>query len=320
MKVIDVSVIVLTYNQEKMVGNTINSILNQVTQFSYELIIADDCSSDKTRDVLNKFKKENIDKIKLLYNDHNLGVVNNYFNAVKYCCGNYIMVCAGDDWWKENKIQMQVKYLNEHREIGMIYGNATLFDDRKKLLTSESIGKKTESYKELYKYNGITAVTVCMRRVDVMEYIIDINPIKQKWLIEDYPMWLWFSINRKIRYIDNNLAVYRYVDDSISHSKDINKKIEFEQSVYEIQNFFNQKYELGIKNIEKYHHKQLAQIYLKFNQFNAYRHEIILSNDRGKYLKFILSFVPSYKKFLKIRYQLLCKVRSKKKFIKNNER
>ena len=107
-----VSVIVLTYNQETTIKRTIDSILNQQTTYPFKIYIGDDGSSDSTRLICEEYVKNNADKIYLLPKAANKGVVKNYFDVLSYCNGDYVMACAGDDWWHTpNKIQLQVDYM-----------------------------------------------------------------------------------------------------------------------------------------------------------------------------------------------------------------
>jgi glycosyltransferase involved in cell wall biosynthesis len=101
-----ISVLVLTYNQEKFISETINSILSQVCSFSYEIIIGNDCSTDRTtlicEDYVNKFPE----KIKLINREKNVGLTKNYVDCLKICRGTYIAQCAGDDYWiDKHKLQ-----------------------------------------------------------------------------------------------------------------------------------------------------------------------------------------------------------------------
>jgi len=82
---IKLSVVVSCYKQEKYIAECLNSILSQSVNFNYELIIADDCSPDQTRDVINQFYKKYPDKIKLLFPKVNVGPARNYFALHKTC-------------------------------------------------------------------------------------------------------------------------------------------------------------------------------------------------------------------------------------------
>lgn len=106
-----VSVIVTTYNSEKSIERTLKSILNQTgirKEFDIELIVADDCSTDTTVEIV-----KNYDAI-LLSNKKNSGGPNKGRNSgLKHASGDYICIVDHDDEWKENKILSQLPYLEK---------------------------------------------------------------------------------------------------------------------------------------------------------------------------------------------------------------
>lgn len=83
-----VSVIVCTYNQEQTIARSLESILTQKTDFPYEIILADDCSSDSTPEICADYARRYPDIIRPFLNKRNKGVVDNYFDCVEACRGN----------------------------------------------------------------------------------------------------------------------------------------------------------------------------------------------------------------------------------------
>lgn len=96
---IDVSVIVLTYNQKYTAGRAIDSILSQRRDFSMEIVVSDDASTDGTREVCEQYARDYPAIVRLLPAEGNRGVVLNYFHALSHCRGRFIADCAGDDYW-----------------------------------------------------------------------------------------------------------------------------------------------------------------------------------------------------------------------------
>lgn len=237
-----VSVLVITYNQEEYIRQTLESIISQQHTYSYEIVITDDCSTDKTQDIINEYTKLYPLLIKSHYNDKNLGLIRNYFSTLLRCSGKYIMQCAGDDWWLPGKVKTQIEFMEKNSDIGMCYGNARTYIQKNKQFSKKIIGEKTETFEKLLNYNGIPALSVCMKMETLKKYILEIKPLDRNWLMEDYPMWIWFSINSKIHFLNISLACYRLVENSVSHSSNLNKIWQFYNSTWEIQNFFSQKY------------------------------------------------------------------------------
>lgn len=111
------SVIIISYNQEKYIRDAIDSVINQKTEYKYEIILADDCSKDNTFNIMEEYATRYHDKVVLLKRKFNLGATNNSFTA---CCeskGKYIAILEGDDYWcDKNKIQLQISFLEKNKD------------------------------------------------------------------------------------------------------------------------------------------------------------------------------------------------------------
>ncbi len=113
-----VSVIVLTYNHEKYIQQALDSILMQKVKFDYEILIGDDASTDKTVEILKKYKKKYPKIIKLFLNEVNMGPTHNAYNLLTNAKGKYLATCEGDDYWTDdNKLQIQVEFLEKNKEL-----------------------------------------------------------------------------------------------------------------------------------------------------------------------------------------------------------
>ena len=119
----NISIVMLSYYHEKYIKKAIESILCQVTDLTYELIIADDCSKDATRKIISDYANRYPDKIKPIYNEINLGITKNLYNAISHCTGKYISFLSGDDFWiDEKKLEKQYQFLEEHKEYVAVTG------------------------------------------------------------------------------------------------------------------------------------------------------------------------------------------------------
>ena len=128
-----VSVIVITYNQEKYIRECIESILAQKGDFEFEIIIGEDCSTDKTREICKKLQAQNPQHIKLLLQDNNQGLMKNYLSTLELCRGKYIAQIAGDDYWNNpQKLQKQIDILEKNQHIGLVYTDVDFYDQATK--------------------------------------------------------------------------------------------------------------------------------------------------------------------------------------------
>lgn len=116
-----VSVAVITYNMEKYLRPLLDSILKQKVNFTYEIVISDDCSPDHSRDIIREYSAKYPHIIKPVFKDRNVGGSRNMFGVLQACEGKYIAILEGDDWWEDdNKLQYQIDFLESHPEyIGM---------------------------------------------------------------------------------------------------------------------------------------------------------------------------------------------------------
>ncbi len=112
-----VSIVTIAYNLENYLGEAIESVLMQKVKFSYELVIGEDCSKDKTLQIAMDYQSRYPDKIRVLRREKNLGLTPNCVDTHNHCRGKYIALLDGDDYWTdENKLQMQVDFMETHPE------------------------------------------------------------------------------------------------------------------------------------------------------------------------------------------------------------
>jgi len=103
MREIRHSVFMITYNQEDLIDEAIQSIIKQ-TVLPYEIVVSDDCSHDTTWDILLKYKEKYPDLFKIYRNEKNLGIHPNFNKVIKLCNGDVISGLAGDDFYESNQL------------------------------------------------------------------------------------------------------------------------------------------------------------------------------------------------------------------------
>lgn len=118
---IKVSVCVVTYNQEEYIEQCIRSVLEQDTQYAFEVVIGDDASTDNTRNILMELQSQYPDKIKLLLHDKNIGPSDNVLSVYAAACGVYIAHLDGDDYFLPGKIEKQVGLMDADPKCGISF-------------------------------------------------------------------------------------------------------------------------------------------------------------------------------------------------------
>lgn len=218
---IDVSVIVITYNQQDIVSRTLDSILAQRHSYAMEIIIGEDASSDSTRAVCQSYVDQYPDLIRLMPQAPNKGVLRNYADCAAACKGKYVASCAGDDWWHNpTKIQMQVEYLEANERCVMVYTNYDIYragDNKiiKDALPAESFDSSGVTDKLLLGF-FLPSLTIMYRR-DMLQYV-DLQMFAQKgYRAEDLPMYLIFSTHGSIDCLNISTSTYTSAAGSLSN-------------------------------------------------------------------------------------------------------
>lgn len=225
-----VSVIVLTYNQEQWISQTLNSIMQQKTDYMFEVIVGEDFGTDKTREICKDFVSRD-SRVRLSESTQNLGLVGNFVNCMKQCNGKYIMCCAGDDYWhNENKIQLQVEFMERNPECAILH---TDFNDLDVVSgkTFQSVNKAKlinppEGYIQQIVFHGnfyMRAVTGCYRHSLLKQYVPFDDFVRLNFPIEDWPMQVVVSHYGTVNYLPISTATYRRGHETLSNFFSIEK-------------------------------------------------------------------------------------------------
>jgi glycosyltransferase involved in cell wall biosynthesis len=183
----EVSVIILTYNHEQFIHESIESILCQKTSFKFEIIIGEDKSSDRTRAICIEYQKRYPEKIQLILHKVNRGLINNYKATLGLCRGNYIALCAGDDYWiDKHKLEKHVYVMGKNSNIVVTYHDVKTINEKGELLSAHFLRpehKKDFSQEELNFGTLIAPLSMCFRKEAVPEIISSLN---KKVFLEDF--------------------------------------------------------------------------------------------------------------------------------------
>lgn len=228
-----VSVCVLTYNQEKWIRQTLDSILSQQTNYSFEVIVGEDCSADNTHAICQEYV-DKYSNVSFAPQEHNLGVAGNYVNCIKHSSGKYLMVCGGDDYWHNtNKIQLQVDFMESNPDCVLCHTDIDIYNVNKGKLIENCNLKYNIAPPEgriqkeiLAGREHISAVTMCIRKEIVDKYVPLEKYIELKFPREDWPTLVIISAYGEINYIPISTATYRVGHESITNTLDYDKIIE----------------------------------------------------------------------------------------------
>src|ERR1051325_3878074 len=211
-----VSVLITTYNQENLITQTVDSVLMQIVDFDYEIVIGEDASSDRTREIVMELARQYPEKIRVLLRDpevanreRHLAGKMNFLQALQSCRGEYVAVLDGDDYFTSpHKLQKQVDFLNAHPECIICFHNVRA--------VYEEAGKEAENLlpddqaeitdiEQLLWGNFIPSCSIMYRRLPLVQIPDWFLTTK----IGDWPLNILKAQYGKIGYLNEVMAAYR---------------------------------------------------------------------------------------------------------------
>ncbi|CAN5153492.1 hypothetical protein BH23GEM2_BH23GEM2_11780 [soil metagenome] len=213
-----VSVAIIAYNVEDYIAQALDSALMQKADFDYEIVVGENASTDRTREILQDYARRYPDRIRLLLRERNIGLTPNFAATFLECNGRYIATLDGDDYWTSpEKLQKQVDFLEAHPECTVCFHNAmVVYDDGQQeahpfhMATpnpriSVRIPKPVSGLQELVTGNFLQTGSV-MYRGGTVRTLPD-------WFLTmfayDWPLHVLHAEHGQVAYIDEVLSTYR---------------------------------------------------------------------------------------------------------------
>jgi len=207
-----VSIIIPSYNSEKYISQTIQSVIDQ-THKNWELIIVDDCSTDNTEHIAGEYvSNDNRIKFFRLSKNQGSGVARNY--AVEIANGNYIAFLDSDDLWKPEKLEKQLAFMKGYN-LPFTFSFYECIDEAGDSLNQIITTPQNISYRQLYYCNWIGNLT----GIYSVDYFgkLPVSSVKKR---QDWILWLTLVKQLKqVKPVPESLAYYRIRTDSLSSSK-----------------------------------------------------------------------------------------------------
>lgn len=205
-----VSIILPTYNGEKYIRESIQSIIDQTYQ-DWELIVIDDCSTDNTNRIVAEFESKD-ERIKLYKNKKNLRLPASLNRGFELSKGDFLTWTSDDNLYNPNAIEKLVEALSSDEKYGLVFSRME-FIDADGGTNNLSMDVKDEN--EIYYHNIVGASFMYTRKV--YECIGDYNV--QKFLMEDYDYWLRVANSFSIKYLNEILYKYRLHQGSLTETR-----------------------------------------------------------------------------------------------------
>lgn len=204
-----VSVMMTTYNHEEFIGQAVASVLEQETDFDFEILVGEDCSTDRTREILVDLQATSPRELRLLLRNHNWGGRRNLMDTFMSCSGEYIALLEGDDFWTDPlKLQKQVDLLDSHRELSVCFHRVLKRHETSGRETLAPAGEPAAdrfTMSDLLRNNFIPTCSVMFRNGLFREF--------PSWFRTtpsgDWPLHILNALHGDIGYINEVMAVYR---------------------------------------------------------------------------------------------------------------
>ena len=232
---IEVSILITTYNLEKYIEKTLESVINQKVSFNYEIIVGDDGSSDSTAELVKKWMEKYPDIISLYVMPRDKDIKyssidrasKNRINILKKARGKYFAFLDGDDFYSsENKLQMQYDILEDaaNSDVVMCGHNVWLYYDEENKSKLGKIKKAKKMSPEYYWKNGwyMSTDSLLIRNLIELEKANDII----QGYFDDNIIAFYMLDKGKVMYIPDTMVCYRQHESSLwNQTIDIEKNL-----------------------------------------------------------------------------------------------
>jgi glycosyltransferase involved in cell wall biosynthesis len=200
------SVCVITYNQAPYVRQALDSVLAQKVDFDWEIVIADDYSTDGTREIILEYQKEHPDLIKVIFQKKNVGAERNWLDLINHPTSKYIAYLEGDDFWDDpSKLQLQVDFLEKNSDYAFCFHLTRVFFEKgeeQQAIWPKLNSKFEPTTAELLKENFVPSNSAVYRRQNYTNYPVGVMP-------GDWYLHLYHAQFGKIGFINRVMSAYR---------------------------------------------------------------------------------------------------------------
>ena len=265
---VDLSIIVATYNHERYIRHALSSILDQRVSFTYEVLIGEDNSTDHTKEVLKEMENYLPENFHIFYREVNYGPVKNFKDLYNRSTGRYCIVLEGDDYWIYNdKLQKEFDFLESNPAYIAVAHNTLVVNENE---TTISV-KYPECHKDEYTFDDFEksilpgqTTTKMVRNYHKFEGIIKGGDIDVGNYPGDQKEAFLLCMNGKVKCIQEKWSAYRLVT---SHGSSHMATLHYDREE------------------ELYYWEQLSEYTLKY--FPENRHAIQYLLERVIYCYFI---------------------------------
>ena len=244
-----VSIICITFNHEEYLRECLDGILMQDVNFQYEIVVHDDASTDRTRDILMEYREKYADKFKFIFQQEN------QYSKGKHILidcilpqleGKYVAICEGDDFWTDNKkLQRQVDFLETHADYSACVHNSikwNLLDGKKEIMYSceKDYDIPFEAIAQAGGACYQTASLICRNKC--FEHLPKFFSMVTTYF--DYTLAMHLALEGKVRFLNDVMSTYRFFSNGSLAEK----------SIYELKGVRAKKYQATLDMLKEVDH------------------------------------------------------------------
>ena len=290
-----VSVHMITYNHEPYIRQAIEGVMMQKTDFEFELVIGEDCSQDKTREICFEYQKKYPDRIRVLWWHENVSKLGgNGRRNRAHCRGEFIAFCEGDDYWNDPyKIITQVNLFESHPDVHFIVhktgnydikGNRLGFIPRSKM--ESGIYRREDVVPSLIETYLFHTTSYMFKTEEYKKYCENLPLFAKEMSVGDYALQLYFSNLGNIIFLNKEMSAHvhnvpgSWTDKS--HKNDYDVSIKHQEEMNHCMKLFD-------TYISSEFHRNLENRINKFEMHKLYHDnkfsEIVRNKNYSKALK-----------------------------------
>ena len=205
MNKIKISACIITFNHENFIRECLDGAINQNVNFEYDIVIGEDNSSDRTRQICIEYTEKYPNLIKFFPREKNLGMIRNWIETIQNCQGKYIALCEGDDYWTDPlKLQKQVDFLEKNKDIVICGHGARILDTIRNTEFLEVNRERYIYFEDMIKKNWFFTSSVVFRNI-IKKFPINFHKLPQG----DWPLYLLLLEKGAGYFMNENMSVYR---------------------------------------------------------------------------------------------------------------
>jgi glycosyltransferase involved in cell wall biosynthesis len=269
---VKVTALMLTFNHERHVGEAIEGFLAQETDFPCELVIAEDCSTDGTREVIRQYWEKHPDRIRVFLNRHNIGARRALARAYAWCRGEYVAYLDGDDCWTSpQKLQRQADLLDAHPEYALCFHSVEMVwedDSQEAIVFRPHQIRDCYTLEDLFENNFIAACSPMYRtgmRLERPAWHF-VGPVGDWW------EHILYAQHGRIGYLDEPMGMYRQHQGGMySMTSTLHKLNVAIEMLRRFRCALDRRYSGPISRSLSSHYRQLALVHLECGDRTAAR-------------------------------------------------